>query len=369
MELKPSILKELSEEHGMTPQPVMSKFTDDGDKLILEDELQRIFLIGNVDVQATATGVIVAVRGHEPEDNRGKFMVKDICYRELPAQVDYPVLEEDRYIALMSGLNLGSPRDNLLSLQMMIDLLTGQLGDEGQQEMVSKVVRVIMAGNALSPETQDKNSLTKAKYLTKKTEAGTVEAVKLFDDFLVQLVACVDVDLMPGEHDPANFTLPQQPLHRCMFPQAMVYPTLSCVTNPYSCSVDGVKILGTSGQTVDDIYKFSSMEDPLEILEKTLVWGHLAPTAPDTLGCYPFHDRDPFILQECPHIYFAANQNSFQQKMFNGPNGQKVCLLTIPKFITTSTVVLLNLRTLQCESISFDCSFPDSQDSSPDVDK
>ena len=46
------------------------------------------------------------------------------------------------------------------------------------------------------------------------------------------------------------------------------------------------RFMGTSGQPINDIKKFSSMEDPLSILENTLVWGHLAPTAPDTLGKY-----------------------------------------------------------------------------------
>lgn len=44
------------------------------------------------------------------------------------------------------------------------------------------------------------------------------------------------------------------------------------------------RILGTSGQPVDDVRRYSDIDDPLEILEKTLEWGHIAPTAPDTLG-------------------------------------------------------------------------------------
>lgn len=46
----------------------------------------------------------------------------------------------------------------------------------------------------------------------------------------------------------------------------------------------GFRILGTSGQNVQDIYKVSSFEDHLEILEHTMNWSHIAPTAPDTLG-------------------------------------------------------------------------------------
>ena len=44
------------------------------------------------------------------------------------------------------------------------------------------------------------------------------------------------------------------------------------------------RFLGSSGQPINDIYKYSKMEDRLDMLEKTLVWGHMAPTAPDTLG-------------------------------------------------------------------------------------
>ena len=50
-------------------------------------------------------------------------------------------------------------------------------------------------------------------------QAASIEAAQDLDDVLTQLVSCIFVDLMPGEFDPANFSLPQQPLHRCIFPQ------------------------------------------------------------------------------------------------------------------------------------------------------
>lgn len=44
------------------------------------------------------------------------------------------------------------------------------------------------------------------------------------------------------------------------------------------------RFLGTAGQNVSDIFRYSSMEDHLEILEWTLRVRHISPTAPDTLG-------------------------------------------------------------------------------------
>lgn len=55
------------------------------------------------------------------------------------------------------------------------------------------------------------------------------------------LQASVPVDVMPGEFDPTNYTLPQQPLHPCMFPLASAYSTLQLVTNPYQATIDGVR--------------------------------------------------------------------------------------------------------------------------------
>ena len=65
------------------------------------------------------------------------------------------------------------------------------------------------------------------------------------------------------------------------------------VTNPHDFEVDGVAFLGTSGQNIEDIDKYSTDEDRLKMLEHVLQWGHLAPTAPDTLTAYSFKDKDP----------------------------------------------------------------------------
>lgn len=66
--------------------------------------------------------------------------------------------------------------------------------------------------------------------------------------------------------------------------------------------------------------KVASVDEESELhwLEKTLEWCHFAPTAPDTLGAYPYFEKDPFIFKECPDIYFAGNASSFQTKLIKG---------------------------------------------------
>lgn len=60
--LKPSILREISDENHVAPQP-LTVFHDNSDKVILEDGLNRIVLTGKIDASKLVTGVVSALLG------------------------------------------------------------------------------------------------------------------------------------------------------------------------------------------------------------------------------------------------------------------------------------------------------------------
>lgn len=64
--------------------------------------------------------------------------------------------------------------------------------------------------------------------------------------------------------------------------------------------------------------RYSDMESRLDIMQRMMEWRHIVPTAPDTLISYPFPTSDPFMLETCPHVFFAGNQPVFEQRMVTG---------------------------------------------------
>jgi len=363
-ERKPSILKELSEpsEDGeLELEPAHTKYTSDTDSLVLEDETMRVKMEdphGKMKPGDLVNGVVAGVWGREAQG--GKFAVKDVFFSGLKSeeeeQGETSSKNESISLCLISGLQLGGEGGECLSaVQLAVDWLAGSASVPEEQSRVAQVGRLVIAGDSLSDLTREKGEQNKALYLTVGNAAGSIAAVRQLDDLLVQAALTMSVDLMPGPQDPATCVLPQQPLHRLMFPQTGRMPTFQSVTNPYAFTMAGRKIIVTSGQAVADILRNSELAGPLAALERCLTWGHLAPTTPDTLGLFPYSDKDPHVLTSLPDVLVAGNQEEFLSKQVN-VNGHEVLLVSVPRFSSSQTLVRLNLASLFCDIVNFSVS-------------
>lgn len=170
------------------------------------------------------------------------------------------------------------------------------------------------------------------------------------------------IHILAGETDPSGILLPQQPFPRAMFGAVKDYGTFSCETNPAWLGIGGRTLLVNSGQPLSDMYKYlpSPPMTRLSIATSTLHWRHMAPTAPDTLWCYPYFTTDPFILQATPDLYVIGNQPRFQTKLVNsedrtpGDAGEaetRCRIVLLPIFAETGILVLVNLRTLEVRTV------------------
>lgn len=396
--LKPNILEDISKEHWVAGPPSRQSYLNaDGEtQVMLEDESGRLRLAGAVlSDKLLVTGVIVAVLG--TENANGDFEVLDMHIAELPPQParwqrdDEEQEEEDmavdrpsqpgRKIAIVSGLEISATAADTLNLTLLSEYLLGEALDTEDQDATTNVSRLIIAGNSIAGEViAEVNGLEEVKKPQSKKYGYDASAynptpMAHLDQFLSELLPSIPVTIMAGDSDPANSSMPQQPIHPAMFPHSRAYSTsnfndpeteepawFDSVTNPWDGDVEGWRIMGNSGQPIDDILKYISLggedgkspEGRLEVMEAVLRWRIGAPTAPDTLWCYPFQDRDPFVIGECPHVFFVGNQPQFDTTMIEGPDGQRVRLIAVPKFHETGQVVLIDTETLEPEIVQFD---------------
>ncbi|RAL05892.1 DNA-directed DNA polymerase delta subunit POL31 [Aspergillus ibericus CBS 121593] len=420
MPLKPNILDDLTKENYTLAPPPRPTYQDpanpDSTQIMLEDESGRLRLTGSM-LRNTqlCTGAIIAVLG--TENSNGDFEVIDIKVPDLPQQprrwesegVDAPQKGPSKgKIAFVSGLGITGTSSDTLALELLTDYLLGYTGTasaEGAPPNASAITRLIIAGNSVGARmTVDANAETKKKSGPKKygydASAYNASPITRLDSFLAEILPSIPVTLMPGESDPANFSLPQQGIHRAMFPQARAYCAppaagaekpepgwFDSVTNPWEGDVEGWRLWGCSGQNVDDVLRYLNFANEegnvgdgagdvkarIRIMEAMLRWRCGVPTAPDTLWSYPFQTDDPFVMQACPHIFFAGNQPRFKTATIesdsplklNGADtemtgtdeettsGPRVRLISIPKFKETGELVLVDTETLEVEVVKF----------------
>lgn len=313
---------------------------------MLEDESGRLRLIGApLSNEMLVTGCIIAVMG--TENANGDFEVVDIKVPDLPPQLerwhtaeplqdtkprkkiklsegdddedmDKPEPSSSKKIAIVSGLSFsGSSTERSVEIDLLTEFLLGEALDPVTQESVSEISRLIIAGNsiALDVDAVSHDTIGNAKKAAHKkygydSSAYNPAPTTHLDNFLAGILPSIPVTLIPGYHDPANVSLPQQPIHGAMFPQARQYGAMSpvsgeeqqagwydAVTNPWDGEIEGWKFLGTGGQNVDDVFKYVESEDRLGMLEAMCRWRCCAPTAPDTL-C-----KSSRVVETCLHFY------------------------------------------------------------------
>ncbi|ORY09275.1 DNA polymeras-like protein subunit delta-2 [Clohesyomyces aquaticus] len=390
MALKPNVLDDIAKEHWIAAPPVRQTYMSSSgqDEMMLEDESGRLRITGESLNSHYVTGCVLAALGTEQAD--GCFQVIATQYADLPRQPQRwerddsalavlgkknkpvtPKRGSAGKLAIVSGLEITGTDDDDLALDLLVQFLTGELGAHPEQSRSGKITRLIIAGNSLSSSSpilsredfvnskRDKGGKQQFGYHTSSYNASPAERL---DALLTDILPSLPITLIPGASDPANVALPQQALHPALFPQSRQYANppvksnesregLDSVTNPWEGDIDGWRLLGTGGQTVDDLLKYVDEVEEMDVLEMMLRWRSIAPTAPDTLWCYPFQDDDPLILRDCPHIYFAGNQSKFERRVIQGPADQKVLLLSIPKFRETKTLVVVDMETLEVETV------------------
>ncbi|KAL8429605.1 hypothetical protein Efla_007462 [Eimeria flavescens] len=286
---------------------------------------------GTLDISRCVTGLVVAVRGAAL--GTGAFESIEICLggAAIPGPPSGgppqgPPLEEmecegfdfsSKHVAFVSGLRLGASSLKPRRLQLLRDFLLGASPSASLRRLSSLVVKLVVCGDCLSlPSSGSEGGIDRPQQI--EAAASLPAALQEADCFLAQLASSVSLCLIPGPNDPTTFALPQRPLHAALLPLTRQFAAAVGATNPHAFCVDGVRFIGSSGQPVADICRNSSLS-ALEALELTAEGRCLAPTAPDSLACYPSLNEDPFCVSGSSsyHVYFAGLQQQHQHGRLN----------------------------------------------------
>ena len=362
-------------------------------------------------VHQITSGVVAAVTGVVASDSGGVMTVHSVTFPKLGPHKTTPrlivsptsrtlrpaVLDEESkkdeggsygpLVMLVSGLQTTLLTDHdkdschALRTELLIDFVAGNLPN--LEHEAANIARVIIAGNSTGPYPCAERLLRANRKLfsgvvdnvpdAKKSKANTptaaemaVRPIKELDRLLCGLVkSCVAVDVIPGCEDPTNTNWPQQPLHKCLLPNSLSLHGASTLVkrapNPYEATIGSRLFLGTDGLNVKDLAQYMRREgedlppmSEMELLQSTMMFAHIAPSAPDSLASFPFLTEDPFIIKTTPHIYFCGNCESYESKLVTTAEGASCRLICVPSFATTCQVVLVNLETLESQCLTFE---------------
>lgn len=359
------------------------------------------------------TGAIMGIKGKIHPGN-SLLEVQGIYYPALgphrtitPPQANEN--DDEACILLMSGLDCGGNDNNnhhhptkrhsstSLKRELLIDYITGYIHSNADSQSISRII--IAGGGCAKPIRPEKaaHSWATSSSSSKKKQDAKEELqqqmkemtlpIRELDLFLSEVCSNgVPVDYIPGLYDPTNAHWPQRPIHECLVPNANVFVNmLHRTTNPYEACIGDKVLLGSDGLNIFDLrFNLGQIKgddtridakdeeedvvavNAIDALESSLKFSHLVPTGPDSVPTFPFDTNDPFVIKYTPHIYFCGNCDKFETKLIDvqvaedsdGGDGivglTQVRLICVPSFVKTGQVVVLNLKSLECNIVEID---------------
>ncbi|KAI0985789.1 hypothetical protein GJ496_001355 [Pomphorhynchus laevis] len=354
---KPSILKILAQEqHILAPEKVF--IAEPMDVLRLLDDNQRTTLF-NVQSENYLTGMVCALRGNlvttkRPSSKDSCFYVEECLFacpklwtdiqleRRLISNTNSPLS-----LMFISGLEISNNCQLSFEHQLICDLVSGIAGDNKIKQLFSRICKIVVVGSSLYEPEQLKKSDFMANILQDGCNEIPIESLSWLDILLSQL-SIKSTDVQPGSMDPTDALLPRQPLDRNLFPilkKQVHRDNCRFTTNPYEFELNDIRFLGICGSIIEDIKSHSGHTNSLDIVDLLLKIGHVYPTAPETLGCFPTNDtEDCFILSTLPDVLYVHDSSCTKPtyRWYHSENGRTLVLL-LPSFSKTKIVTMLSL--------------------------
>ncbi|MFH0808454.1 MAG: hypothetical protein V1888_02455 [archaeon] len=216
--------------------------------------------------------------------------------------------DSDEFVAFVSDLHIGSKNFLEGNLMRFVDWVNGEVGDDRQKGIASKVKYLILAGDNIDgvgvyPDQE--------RFLAIK---GCRKQYDKLGEILGRIRKDVEIIMCPGLHDAVWVGEPMPALSRKWVQGLKNMTNLRLVSNPATVNIGGLDIMIYSGGSFNQFENFIIGNG--NIIEEILKRRHLAPVYGE-MDVVPNKEGDDLVIGDLPDVFFVGGRHKAEVKVYN----------------------------------------------------
>jgi DNA polymerase II small subunit len=231
-------------------------------------------------------------------DNNGRMIAKDVIFPDLPTVRQVGRAKKEVYASFISDLHCGSQEFLEDELNRFIDWLGGRDVDSSDKDMMEKTRYLFIAGDLVDGISVYPNQRDHLKISSLYDQYATIAQI------LKKLPRRIKVFCIPGNHDACRQALPKPPIQKVFAESLYELENVTMLGDPCQILVEGVRILMTHGDSLDDLVTAlprASYTEPAISMIELLKKRHLAPIYGGKTELAPL-DRDWMVIDTPPDV-------------------------------------------------------------------
>ncbi len=241
---------------------------------------------------------VIGVVGKRKND---LIIAKNVVRPEIPIERERRFSEEEKYVAFISDLHVGSKSFLNNKWQKFIEWINGKRGNERQRQVAKKIEYLVISGDDVEGvgiyPGQEEDLEIEDIYIQYEELAKKIGEISSEIKIIIQ----------PGNHDAVRPALPQPAFEkeiRDLFDSNIIF-----VGNPCYFEIDGVIILSYHGQSIQDFATCipnMSQNVPTKIMREMLRRRHMAPIYGGISSLAP-EKKDYLVIDIIPDIFVTGH--------------------------------------------------------------
>ncbi|MFW9910037.1 MAG: metallophosphoesterase [Candidatus Thorarchaeota archaeon] len=239
---------------------------------------------------------IVCISGYV--DSSGRMIADDVLFPDIPTVRQLGRAKKEVYAAFISDLHCGSQEFLEDEFDRFIDWIGGRDVDVLDKNMIEKTKYLFIAGDLVDGISVYPNQREHLKI------SSLYDQYVMIGEKLKKIPKKIRIFCIPGNHDACRQALPKPPILRVFAEPIYNLENVTMLGDPCQILVDGVRILMTHGDSMDDLVTTlprASYTEPAISMIELLKKRHLAPIYGGKTELAPLH-HDWMVIDTPPDV-------------------------------------------------------------------